>query len=87
LVEVLRPSGGQGDRHRLAPEAVMIRVTITLQAFEAIRASLPPKTPIERSVNGVFVWLDKLTLNQLIALRRRSEDLSDTIIRMAGMSA
>jgi hypothetical protein len=63
---------------------------ITLQAYEAFRASLPPMTavrPIERSAAGVFLWLDKLTLNQLIALRRRGEDLSDTIIRIAGMTA
>jgi hypothetical protein len=68
----------------------MIRIAITLQAFEAIRTSLPPKTavhPIQRSATGVFLWLDKRTLNQLIALRRRGEDLSDTIIRLAGMNA
>jgi hypothetical protein len=65
----------------------MIRIAITEAAYEAIAATLPLGSvgyEAERSETGkVFIWLDRWAMDRLTAERRRGEDLSDTIIRVA----
>ena len=39
------------------------------------------------SEGGVFVWLERHADDQLYALRQRGEELSDVILRLAGIEA
>ena len=67
----------------------MIRIAISAEAFEAIAATLPLGSvafqPQATANGGRFIWLPEHVLNKLGAERRSGEDLSDTIIRLAGM--
>ena len=69
----------------------MTRVEISAAAYEVIEDILPTgavKWPVEQSESGkIFVWLPRQALIRLERAKLPSEDLSDTIIRLAGMNA
>ena len=65
----------------------MIGITITAEAYAAIRATLPadtqtwPTSPCDQG--DVIIWLDQATIDRLGALRTPDESWSDVIIRLA----
>jgi hypothetical protein len=64
----------------------MIRIEITAAAYAALCAGVPPdsRLPPEPSPSGGFyLWLDKITLNKLMAARGPRESYSDMILRWA----
>ena len=65
----------------------MIRLHITAAAYAAIAASLAGDNalyePQESAQGGYFIWLMKSTANQLKALRRPGEGVSEVILRLA----
>jgi hypothetical protein len=67
----------------------MIRIALSQAAYEAIERTLALGSvgyEAQRSDTGkVFIWLDRWAMNRLEAERLRGEDLSDTIIRLAGV--
>jgi hypothetical protein len=67
----------------------MRRIRITSSAYEAIAASLGSSDglyePQACAQGGVFIWIPKATLNQLIALRGKAEEISDVIVRLANL--
>jgi hypothetical protein len=70
----------------------MIRVAITVEAFEAIAAMLASGNVLyerERTAQGGYlVWLDETVVNNLERLRGpRDEDLSAVIVRLFGEQA
>jgi hypothetical protein len=74
---------------QVAIKAGMIRIAITAEAYEAIARTLPLGSvgyETERSDTGkVFIWIVRQAMDRLTAERRRGEDLSDTIIRLAAV--
>jgi hypothetical protein len=71
-----------------ADETSMEGIAITHDAYAAIAAALPQGVdarPVERSAGKVFVWLDGSLADCLAALRRRGEDHSDVILRLAAI--
>ena len=71
----------------VADENAMVGIALTHDAFAAIAAALPQgfdTRPVEPAVVGkVLVWLDGSLADCLAALRRRGEDHSDVILRLA----
>jgi len=68
----------------------MIRIRISDAAYGAIASSLGETTLLTAqgsSQGGVFLWLDKVTVNQLTALRGEAESYSDVILRLAELEA
>jgi hypothetical protein len=67
----------------------MVRIAITIEAFEAICATVPVGSVMyepQTSANGKrLIWLERKVLDQLDAMRGRRESYSDVIIRLAGM--
>lgn len=67
----------------------MIEIAVTVEAYEAIAPrsrSAASDTRLSGSETGkVFVWLDRRAMDRLTDERRRGEDLSDTIIRLAAV--
>jgi hypothetical protein len=64
----------------------MIRIEISAAAYAALCAGVPPdsRLPAEPSPSGGFyLWLDKVTLNKLMAARGPRESYSDAILRFA----
>jgi hypothetical protein len=62
----------------------MIRTEISANAYSAVAASSMRMLLEQRGPQGgYFIWLDQLTLKQLKATKKRSEDLSAVIIRLA----
>jgi hypothetical protein len=66
----------------------MISISITAEAYRAIRATLPegalwPAQPFPRSDGLVRIWLDPAVVNRLGAMRGPGESYSDVILRMA----
>ena len=71
-----------------ADETAMEGIAITYDAYAAIAAALPPGVdarPVEPAAGKVFVWLDGSLADCLAALRRRGEDHSDVILRLAAI--
>ena len=67
----------------------MIRISITVAAFEAIAATLPSSVGVEdnRAPNGDrHIWLDPRCVDRLRAMRGRGESYSDVILRLAKSS-
>jgi hypothetical protein len=64
-----------------------IGITITAEAYAAIKATLPagtltwPTSPGERG--DVIVWLEQATVDRLGAMRGPAESCSDVILRLA----
>ena len=65
----------------------MICITVTAEAYAAIKATLPPDTqtwPTCPADQGdVIIWLDQATIDRLDALRAAGDSYSDVIIRVA----
>ena len=65
----------------------MICVTVTAEAYAAIKATLPADTqtwPASPADQGdVIIWLDQATIDRLDELRALGEGYSDVIIRVA----
>jgi hypothetical protein len=64
----------------------MIRIEISAAAYAAISAGVPEQSrlPAEPSPSGGFyLWLDRMTLNKLMAARGPGESYSDMILRWA----
>jgi hypothetical protein len=63
----------------------MTRIEITLEAYEAIKATLPESTrlvPSESAGPGkVYVWINAKALDQLDRHRGPGETLSEVILR------
>jgi hypothetical protein len=71
-----------------AEEAAMEGIAITHDAYAAISAALPPGADarlLDSAAKKVFVWLDGSLADCLAALRRRGEDDSDVILRLAAI--
>jgi hypothetical protein len=66
----------------------MIRIAISLAAYEAIASSLPkgaqarPRKPLEVG-EGVGLWIDRKTQTALNGERRAGEGYSEAILRLA----
>jgi hypothetical protein len=69
----------------------MIKIAITVEAFEAICATLPlGSVGYENKANERgerFVWLDPAVVNRLRAMRGPGESYSDAILRIAAQAA
>ena len=66
----------------------MAGIAITHDAYIGIAAALPPGVdarPVEPAAGKVLVWLDGSLADCLAALRRRGEDHSDVILRLAAI--
>jgi hypothetical protein len=65
----------------------MVRIAITLAAFEAIARTLPlGSVGYENEANGRgerYVWLDHAVVSRLRAMRGPGESYSDVILRLA----
>ena len=62
----------------------MIRIEISAAAYAALCEGVPPdsRLPAEPSPSGGFyLWLDRMTLNKLMAARGPGESYSDMILR------
>jgi hypothetical protein len=71
-----------------ADETSMEGIAITHDAYAAIAAALPQGVdakPVDLAAGKVFVWLDGSLADCLTALRRRGEDHSDVILRLAAI--
>jgi hypothetical protein len=71
-----------------ADENAMEGIAITPDAYAAIAAALPQGVdakPVDPAPGKVFVWLDGSLADCLAALRRRGEDYSDVILRLAAI--
>lgn len=60
----------------------MISITISPEAYRAIAREALPQASRARG-GGYVLWLTEGVLNRLRAVRRPSEDYSQTIIRLA----
>jgi hypothetical protein len=63
-------------------------IAITHDAYAAIAAALPQGVdakPVDPAAGKVFVWLDGSLADCLAELRRRGEDHSDVILRLAAI--
>jgi hypothetical protein len=72
----------------IGPISVMTRTPISADAYVALAASsmrllLEPRG----SLGGYFILLDQLTLKQLKATKKRSEDVSGVLMRLAKVDA
>ena len=65
----------------------MIRIAISVEAFDAIARTLPfGSVGYENEINERgerLIWLDRLVLNRLRAVRGPGESYSDVILRIA----
>jgi len=63
----------------------MISISITSEAFEAIRATLPHSdAPPSRAPDGLIrIWLDPKVADELGRARGPGESYSDVILRLA----
>ena len=70
-------------------ETAVVRIAIAYDAYAAIAAALPQgldARPDEPAAAGkVFVWVDGSLADCFAALRRRGEDYSDVILRLAAI--
>ena len=67
----------------------MTRIVITAAAYTAIVDGRPECTilpPQEAPQGGVYLWLDKITLDRLTAERGPAESYSDAILRLANVN-
>jgi hypothetical protein len=82
-----RARRGDHMRSTLPPQS-LIRTSISTDAYRAIAVS-SMRLLLEQggSQGGYFFCLDQLTLSKLMAAKRRSEDFSDVMIRMAKVDA
>jgi hypothetical protein len=67
----------------------MISISITPEAFEAIRATLPhTDAPPSKDPDGMIkIWLERKFVDRLAAMRGPGECYSDVILRLAEASS
>jgi hypothetical protein len=69
----------------------LIRIAITVEAFEAIARTLPlGSTGYENQINERgerLIWFDHAVVGRLRVTRGRGESFSDVILRIAGADA
>ena len=67
----------------------VIRIPISVEAFEAVASTLPVgSVTFERGDDAqIFISLEKRALDRLEALRHPGEGYSETIIRLATVEA
>jgi hypothetical protein len=69
----------------------MVRIAISVEAFEAIAKTLPVGSvayePELNSHGQRYVWLDAAMVDRLGAMRGPGETHSDAILRIAGQEA
>jgi hypothetical protein len=68
----------------------MTRIEISAAAYAALCDGVPEdsRLPAQGSpTGGFYLWLDKVTLNKLRALRGAGEGYSEAIVRMAKETA
>ena len=68
----------------------MVTISITAEAYAAIRATVPKGVRAEPRLDeggGFKITLDRHTLDRLAALRGPGESYSDVILRLAGRAA
>jgi hypothetical protein len=69
----------------------MIKIAITIEAFEALAATLPlGSVAYEKELNAkgeCHVWLEPMVVNRLRAMRGPGESYSDVILRLAEAAA
>jgi hypothetical protein len=67
----------------------MIRLAITAEAFEAIKATLPLGSvgfePEPDAKDERYLWLEDAMADRLAAMRGPGERYSDVILRLAGI--
>ena len=71
-----------------AEESAMEGIALSREAYAAIAAALPPNVDarhVDPDAKKVFVWLDGSLADCLAALRRRGEDHSAVILRLAAI--
>ena len=65
----------------------MIKIAISVEAFDAIASTLPPgSTGYENAVNEKgerLIWIERRMLDKLNSYRRAGESYSDVILRLA----
>lgn len=65
----------------------MVTISITAEAYAAIRATIPKGTKVEPARldegGGFKITLDRHTLDRLTAIRGPGESYSDVILRLA----
>ena len=64
----------------------MIAITITPEAYGAVRAMLPAsddRTPAKGADGQIRLWLDRRFVDRLTAMRGPGESYSDVILRLA----
>jgi hypothetical protein len=64
----------------------MVRISITADAFEAIRATLPKGAvvaPAPDEDGGFYIWLHPSVVDKLRAIRGPGESYSDVILLVA----
>lgn len=67
----------------------MIRISISVAAFEAIAATLPGSVGFERSsteTGEMWVWLEPRIVDRLAAPRGPRESYSDVVLRLVELS-
>ena len=74
-----------GNSGPFGPFNIMIAITITPAAYQAIKASLVPRidgpTPDEDGL--IRLWLDRKFVDRLSQMRGPSDTYSDVILRLA----
>jgi hypothetical protein len=68
----------------------MIQIEISAAAYAALCVGVPPERRLEAlpsPTGGFYLWLDKVTLNRLKAVRGPRESYSDAILRFAREAA
>jgi hypothetical protein len=67
----------------------MVRIVISVEAFEAIARTLPlGSVGYENQTNERgerLIWLDRAVVGRLCSLRGPGESFSDVIVRLVGM--
>jgi hypothetical protein len=66
------------------------RIEITVAAYAALCADVPEESRLDALPSpsgGFYLWLDRMTLDRLMAARGPGEAYSDTILRLASVDA
>jgi hypothetical protein len=64
----------------------MIRIAISIEAFEAIARTLPVgSVAVEAEANERLIWIEDAMADRLGSMREPSESYSDVILRLASI--
>jgi len=76
--------GGRSSPSRLGRRGDVVRIAITVEAFEAIARTLPLYENATNERGERLIWLDRAAVDRLRSLRCPGESFSDVIPRIAG---